>query len=334
MTPGPTLVLKSRDFRAGREAGWRELEALVERAERHGIKALSTDELERLPLLYRAAASSLSVARAIALDRNLLLYLENLTLRGFLVVYGPRAGLWSECVGFLTRGFPQAVRAAGWHILVAAAALGVGGIAGYLLVAGDLDWFDALVPGGLAGGRSAASSRGELLAGEIFAPWPGFAQAFVLLANFLFSHNTVIGILTFSLGLAAGVPTVLLLAYQGLILGAFLALHADRGLAMDFLGWVSIHGVTELSAIVLCGAAGLVLADAALFPGRHGRLESLAIHGRTATRIAAGAVLMFLVAAILEGGFRQLVQSTGLRFAIGGATGALWLGYMLRAGRR
>ena len=56
------------------------------RVERRGIRALSLDELLRLPVLYRAALSSLSVARTIALDRNLLLYLEDLALRAFLAV--------------------------------------------------------------------------------------------------------------------------------------------------------------------------------------------------------------------------------------------------------
>ena len=85
-----TLALKSREFRKGREDGWRDLEDLVQRVERRGVHALSLDELERLPILYRAALSSLSVARTIALDRNLLLYLENLALRAYLAVYGPR----------------------------------------------------------------------------------------------------------------------------------------------------------------------------------------------------------------------------------------------------
>jgi hypothetical protein len=45
-------------------------------------------------------------------------------------------------------------------------------------------------------------------------------------------------------------------------------------------------------------------------------------------------VLMLFVAAILEGGFRQLVQSTALRFAIGLGMGALWLVYFCFAGRK
>lgn len=327
------LRLKSREFRRTREEGWRELERLVDRVEKHGIPALSAEELERLPLLYRASLSSLSVARSIALDRNLLLYLESLGFRAFLAVYGPRIGVFDSLAAFVRRDFPAAVRSARWHLLVSALALLAGGIAGFMLVSVSEVWFAALVPAGLADERGPGSTRQELLDGEIFAPWPGALVSFGLAANFLLSHNTLIGIMTFALGIAGGVPTVLLLVYQGLILGAFVALHADRGLAVDFLGWLSIHGVTELAAVALCGAAGLVLADTVLFPGRYGRLDSLALNGRRAAQIAIGAVLLFFIAAILEGGFRQLVASTGLRFAVGGVTGALWLAYFLFAGR-
>ena len=82
-------MLRSSEFRRGREAGWRELDDLISRIERHGVGALSPMELERLPLLYRATLSSLSVARGIALDRALLAYLENLCLRAFLTVTRP-----------------------------------------------------------------------------------------------------------------------------------------------------------------------------------------------------------------------------------------------------
>ncbi|HVJ51694.1 MAG TPA: stage II sporulation protein M [Aliidongia sp.] len=328
------LTLKSSEFRKGREAGWRALENLIGRLERRGVRDLSVEELQSLPLLYRSAVSSLSVARSIALDRNLLRYLEDLALRGFLAVYGPRIRLGRGLLGFFTQLFPRAVRQGGWHILIATLALLTGFVAGFLLVGLDESWFTTLVPSGMAGGRGPGSTRAELMQGELFAPWPGAAAAFGIFASFLFSHNTLVGILCFSLGLAAGVPTLLLLVYQGLILGAFLALHMHRGLGVAFLGWISIHGVTELTAIMLCGAAGLMIGGAILFPGRHGRVDNAAIRGRFAAQIAVGAIFMFLVAGILEGGFRQLIASTPWRFAVGGTTGALWLAYFLGAGRR
>ncbi|HLG88289.1 MAG TPA: stage II sporulation protein M [Alphaproteobacteria bacterium] len=328
------LRLKSSEFRKAREASWRDLESLIARAEKKGARSLSAEELQRLPLLYRATLSSLSVARSVALDRNLLLYLENLALRAFLVVYAPHARQLESVVDFLLRGFPAAVRRARWHFLIALLLQIVGGVAGYLLTIADESWFTAIVPASLAGDRGPSSTHDSLYNDEIHAPWPGFAESFALTANFLFSHNTVVGILIFSLGVAAGAPSVLLLIYQGLIMGAFLALHADRGLLVEILGWLSIHGITEITAITLCGAGGLLIADKILFPGRHSRLDTVAREGRAAAQIAIGAIPLLFVAGILEGGFRQLVQSTAWRFAIGGTSGLLWLAYFMLSGRR
>ena len=329
----PEIVLKSSQFRKGREEGWRELEDLVYRVDRGGVRSLSLDQLQRLPILYRAALSSLSVARTIALDRNLLLYLENLCLRAFLAVYGPRLNALTGLREFFRVELPQAVRAARWHILIAALALLAGTMAGLLLVLQDESWFASLVPSGLSGGRGPSSTRADLYNKEIFAPWPGMVEAFGVFANVLFSHNALVGIMTFGLGLAVGVPTIMLTVYQGLGLGAFIALHANRDLTVDFLGWLAIHGVTELSALVLFAAGGLLIAEKILFPGRYSRLENLALHGRVAAQMAVGGILMLFVAGILEGGFRQLVQSTPLRFAIGFGVGALWLAYFSLSGR-
>jgi uncharacterized membrane protein SpoIIM required for sporulation len=335
--PGPgkfALILKSSEFRKGREEGWRELEGLVRRAERRGVRSLSLDELQQLPILYRAALSSLSVARTIALDRNLLLYLENLALRAYLVVYGPRVSPGEGLRTFFVYDLPAAVRAARWHILIATVALLAGIAAGFILTVQDEAWLSSFMPAGLANGRGPSSTAADLRNKELFAPWPGAVEAFGVFANVLFSHNTMVGLMSFGLGLAAGIPTLMLTAYQGLGLGAFVALHYDRGLLVDCLGWLSIHGTTELGALILLSAGGLVIADKILFPGRYSRLENLALHGRQAALMGVGGVLMLFVAGILEGGFRQLVQSTPLRFAIGWGLAALWIVYFSRSGRR
>jgi uncharacterized membrane protein SpoIIM required for sporulation len=329
----PAIALRSSEFRRGREQGWRDLEALIAKAERRGVGALDVVELQRLPQLYRAALSSLSVARSIALDRNLLQYLDNLSLRAFLIVYGPRQSLMEGARDFLLRGFPAAVRASGVEILLAFLAILIGTLVGFALTVGDEAWLAAFIPESLASGRGIHSTRQELLDDEIFAPWPGFARSFVVFANFLFQHNTIVGIMTFGLGIAAGAPTVILLIYQGLAFGAFIGLHYDRGLTLDFLGWVSIHGVTEFGAIILCGAGGFVVARSILFPGRYSRVENLAVNGQVAARLAVGAVGMFMVAGILEGGLRQLVASTEGRFAIAAVTAVGWTSYFLFAGR-
>lgn len=326
--------LRSAAFRKGREQGWKTLDDMVSRVEAGGISTLSATEVARLPLLYRSVMSSLSVARGIALDRNLLLYLESLSLRAYLAVYGPRSGVLENLRAFLGGGFSVAVRAMRCHLALAFIVLMVGIAAGFILTHSDINYFSILVPQDLAADRGPGSSREDLLAGELFAPWPGFVESFVVFASSLFRHNAIVGILSFGLGFALGLPTLFLLLYNGLTIGAFVALHTARGLTVDCIGWLSIHGVTELLAVLLCSAAGLVVAQSILFPGELPRLANLAARGRSAASVAAGAVGLFFIAGFLEGGFRQLIASTPGRYAFALLTAVLWFAYFGLLGRR
>ena len=100
-----SVNLKSYQFRLEREKTWRELAVLVGRAEAGGIKSLTPDELFRLPSLYRATVSSLSVARSISLDQNVILYLESLAARAYFIVYGGHGSLSDGVAAFFSSRF-------------------------------------------------------------------------------------------------------------------------------------------------------------------------------------------------------------------------------------
>ena len=96
------LVMKSVEFRPERESTWNELEATIAFADDKGLRALGADALARLPHLYRATLSSLSVARSISLDRALVDYLESLVGRAYFVVYGTRQHVRRQLADFFT----------------------------------------------------------------------------------------------------------------------------------------------------------------------------------------------------------------------------------------
>jgi uncharacterized membrane protein SpoIIM required for sporulation len=328
----PEITLKSARFRGEREASWRELERLIEACERRGAASLSAAELNRLPALYRGAVSSLSVARAISLDKNLLAYLTALAGRAYLCVYGGRRRAGQAIAEFFRRRFPREVRR---HAAVVAAAMGLlllGIATGYRLIAADPERYYDLVDAGLADGRDPAASTSELRA----ALYHGSEAGGGLLGAFsamLATHNARIGILCFALGMAWGVPVAYLLFANGLMLGAMAALYASRGLGAEFWAWVLPHGITELTAVALCGAAGLALGRALLFPGRHTRLQALAARGRDAAQLVAGAVAMLFGAALIEGIFRQRVHDPVWRWLVAAATLGLWSWYFLPGDR-
>ena len=326
------LALKSREFRKEREAGWNELEQLVAIAQQEGIDSLSTADLRRLPLLYRAALSSLSVARSIALDRALLAYLEDLCLRACLTIYTRPLAIGTAVRDFLARSLPRAARFIRLHVFLALGALLLGALSGFLLVYADEGWYPVIIPAGLAGDRGPASTREDLLKVLFTKDHNGFSL--LTFANLLFSNNTLVSLLAFGLGFLGGIPTFLLTFANGLMVGAFVALHARRGLGLDFTGWMMIHGVTELGAIVLFAAAGLKLGELVLFPGHRSRADALAEDGTAIGEVAVGGVLMLLVAAVLEGIFRQVIANTDERLTVAFVTLLFWTLYFTLVGRR
>lgn len=326
-----TPQLRSYAFRREREPHWLELEELVERVSKKGVGVLTAAELSRLPVLYRSALSSLSVARSISLDRNLVEYLESLCARAYLCVYGNKRHLREALASYFLVALPRAVRALKWPLLISAACMVLGAITAYILVGQDSDYFYTFVGQDYAGGRTPAAST-ESLRSALYDT--GHSSSHLSeFAGFLFSHNARIGMMAFALGFLFGIPVLYLMFTNGLVLGAFLALYGDRGLGLELWAWLLPHGVTELFAVILCGAGGLALANALIFPGRYKRLQNLAIGGRVAGTAVLGAVIMLFIAGLIEGVFRQTVTSIPWRWTVVGTTAVFWLYYFLRVGR-
>jgi uncharacterized membrane protein SpoIIM required for sporulation len=322
--------LKSAQFRREREAAWRELEGLLARLEKQGLESLTAEEVHRLPVLYRSAVSSLSVATAISLDKNLLDYLTALVGRAYMAVYGAKRRVGEAAADFFLVRFPWAVRRYFLFVLAAYALLGLGVLTGYRLTLADPERYYSLVDDAMAQGRNPAASTKELR--EIL--YSGGKGPLGLFATYLFTHNAKIGMVCFAVGFVAGVPVIYLLFVNGLGLGAMAALYQTRGLGGEFWAWVLPHGVTELSAVCLCGAAGMAIGAALVFPGRHTRMRNLALQGREVALLALGAVAMFLLAGLIEGIFRQVVHDVAIRWGLATLTLVFWTWYFLAVGRR
>jgi uncharacterized membrane protein SpoIIM required for sporulation len=318
------------NFRAEREADWARLEALLDRVERKSPRRLGEDELIELPRLYRATLSALSIARDTSLDASLILYLESLSTRAYFILYSGREPWRRQVIDFFRSGWPRSVRALLPEILLAAALFFASALGGYALVVMEPQWFGAIVPDALAGGRDMQAGAAFLRDSLYGAPSRGGLEIF---ATQLFTNNAQVSILAFALGFAFGVPTMLLLAMNGAMLGAFYAVYVPHGLGWGLTGWLSIHGTTEIFAILLSAAAGFHIGRAVAFPGARSRMAAAAPAGRRAALVMIGVVLMLLVAGLLEGFARQLVIQDAGRLAIAGTMLLVWIAYFALAGR-
>lgn len=325
-------ALRSDRFRLEREGEWKRLEEIVSRMELGRLRKLSDEDVLALPALYRTAASSLAVARETTLDASTLAYLEGLVQRAWFQVYGPRTSFAGWLRRFLGGGWSASVRAIGPDLLIALAAMIAGTIVGWLLVSSDSQWFHALVPPGFAGERGPGASS-ETLRATLFGKQQG-ATGLSAFAAYLFSNNAQVAILAFALGFAFGVPSILLLIHNMALLGAMLWLYHGAGLTLDLVAWLSVHGTTELFAILLAGGAGIHIGRAMAFPGNRSIMAAAAESGRRAAQVMTGVVLMLIVAAFLEGFARQLIADTPGRLIVGTFMLIVWLTYFFAFGRR
>lgn len=317
-------ALRSDRFRQDREGDWQRLEAIVQRMEKGRMRRLSDADVLELPVLYRTVASSLSIARETSLDAATLAYLEGLVQRAWFLVYGPRVTLGGWLRRFFGGEWSRAVRSIWREVLAAFLLMVAGTVVGWVLVSHDPDWYYALVPGQFQDARVPGATR-EVLHDTLFGNTD--KDGLSVFAASLFSHNAGVAILCFALGFAFGVPPLLLLIQNTATLGAMLWLYDGQGLLLDMVGWLSIHGTTELFAILLSGAAGLHVGRAMAFPGERSILDATAEAGQRAAVVMAGVVLMLVVAGMLEGLGRQLIDTTQGRLMVGGSMLAIWLAY-------
>src|SRR5439155_1445291 len=105
-------------------------------------------------------------------------------------------------------------------------------------------------------------------------------------------NNVRVAIIAFAGGLTVGLLTVYILVANGALLGTAFAVLQPAGLSWTLLTFISGHGVLELSAIVLSGAAGLRFAWAILQPGERTRGTALRLAGVQAMRILLLVIVM------------------------------------------
>jgi uncharacterized membrane protein SpoIIM required for sporulation len=153
------------------------------------------------------------------------------------------------------------------------------------------------------------------------------------MAGFYVRHNTSIAFQCFALGFFLGIGTIYVLLSNGIQLGTVAGYVIAQGHGERFLGFVGGHSSFELLAIVVSGAAGLVLGHAIIAPGARSRAEALKERGRVAMELALGAAAMLFVAAMIEGFWSAQRLPLGIKSTVAGALWVVVAAYLALAGR-
>lgn len=114
-------------------------------------------------------------------------------------------------------------------------------------------------------------------------------------------NNIMVSLMYFVRGLLACFLTIIALVRESVRIGAFEYMFYAKGLGGQAVVTVLLHGLLELTAIIISCAAGIVLGKSALFPGTIPRLDALRQGAKEGIKIVVGLMPVFAVAAFFEG---------------------------------
>ncbi len=277
-----------------RGGAWRELETLLAEARGRGER-LQPEQILRLGSLYRSAAADLALARRRFPRDPIRRRLEDLVRRAGAVVYHGRAER-ASLRHFLTRTYWVRIAERPRLIGIAVALLLIPALLTALWALNDPSSALDFIPKDFRGATDPPSNDGTTVGQE---------TAFTA---YLFTNNIRVTIVAFALGITAGIGTAVILAFNGLLLGAVAGGAIEAGNGRAFLEFIIPHGPIELSCVIVAAAAGLRLGWAIADPGYERRRTAVAREGRDAVEIVLG-TMPWLVAAGLSEAF---VRGSGL----------------------
>ena len=278
---------------------WASFANTLKSAQGAGLATLGEDGVRRFVQDYREMTADLARLRTATRGQDSpdLFYLNRLVAGAHSLLYRRRSFTLRRLVAFLVVDVPAEVRASGLPIAIAATLLfGPLFIAARAVMTHPSVAATLLPPGMLAraekGVEDAKQGKGYIEDPEVYRP---------MMASQIATNNVQVTFVAFAGGMTAGLLTCWALIMNGVSIGAAIGLYLSKGIGSLIFSFIAPHGVLELTAIVLAGAAGLLLASGMLLPGNRTRQAALVQRGGRAFRLLAGAVFLLLFAGVIEG---------------------------------
>ncbi len=306
-----------------RQPYWTRLESLLALVKQHGLHALGRSELRELGLLYRQTATDLSAVRGDPSSVQQARYLNQLLGRAHNALYSGQKKTVAGVLQFYTKEYPIIFRNLLPYTLAATAIFVLGAVGGSLITLSNPDFMREF----LGPAMVRTIEKHEMWTHSVVAMKP---QA----SSLIMTNNLSVSFTAFAAGITAGLGTLYLLFFNGVMLGVIGVACGLNQMSIPLWSFVAPHGILELPAIFIAGGAGLRVAQALLFPGPLSRRDSLAIGGSAAVRLLVGVIPMLIVAGTIEGFFSPSSVSPGLKFLVAAAVATIFVIYLSRGWSR
>ncbi len=293
------------------------------RTGKRGLKKLSSADMKSLLVDYRRITTDLARAQSMKADQRTLTKLNRMAIGGHNVLYGyVRTGLRFQKLKWFGL-FAQVFRNNIWAVYFSAFLFFCAAVVSCMAVRWNPELAYELVGPDFYEFEPASEEKLHDIP-KLVRP---------IAASSILTNNLQVIILAFAFGLTAGLGTIYLLIYNGVHLGSVIGWMSWNGNIRALLGWVMPHGATEISAIIIAGAAGFLLARGILIPGRLKRSAALKMMAKKALVLELGCMAMLVVAGLIEGFVSPSGIGYELRILILAVSILLWVLYFYAAGK-
>ena len=301
------MIIDLPRFIAAERPSWTELETTLDRLQAQPDRQLALDEAQRFHLLYQKVSADLGRIATFASEPELRRYLEALTARAYAEIHETRErGRRFRPARWFFAEFPRVFRrhVGAFHVSWIITLVGVlfGGFAVML----DDEAKEAVMPAMFANHLGDPAKR---VAGEESSAGDRGAGGHSTFASQLMVNNIGVSIKAVALGLTYGLGTIVLLFYNGVILGLVAIDYVLAGQSVFLAGWLLPHGVIEIPAILIAGQCGLVLGKALIGHGDRAPLTArLRAIGPDLATLIGGVAVMLVWAGLVESFLSQYHQ--------------------------
>ena len=284
---------------------------------------------EDVPHAYRRLCQQLGLARRRNYSPAVVDRLQSLMQRGHTALYRAAPPRWSRIPRFFLAEFPRLVRAEWGCMLIALTCFVVPLVGMFLLVRLHPELASSVL-----GQQQISNVESMYASAEATGKIGRDAGTDVGMFGFYILNNVSIGLRTFAAGLLAGIGSIFMMVYNGVLFGAIAGHLQNVGLGPYLWRFVVGHGSFELTAIVLAGGAGLRLGLDFIAPGQRSRVDALIEGGKRGARLCLGIALMLLIAAFIEAFWSSMATLPAtLMYSVAGVLWTLVFAWLAFGGR-
>jgi uncharacterized membrane protein SpoIIM required for sporulation len=282
--------MKESKFIEQKKNNWELLEKYLNILSKKNIKSLSYEDINNFISLYNSVSKDLSYSRTNYPNSNTTKYLNNIASKSYEYLYTTPQQSISKISKIITK-FPDTLRSSFTPLVIAATIFLLGMLFSFIFTVITPENSNTFLPPQLATNIDSINIDFEKTSNASSS----------ISSTFILTNNISVGIFAFALGFTFAIGTIYILLTNSFLLGSLAALFYLKKANLLFWSLILPHGIIELFAIFICGAAGITIGYSLLDTKEYSRVDSLIIGTKKAVKLLLSTIPMFFIAGLIEG---------------------------------